>query len=243
MLDVSVSIVSHCHGELLVQSINSINKALLRSGLKFEIIITFNVSEPEEERFDQKDNFVIIRNIQPKGFGSNHNAAFKVSKGEYFIVCNPDIKLPLDFNLSDLLDECPKFGILSPQVFNESGKIEDFCRSDLSITNILRRKMGLAETRVNDFRWLAGIFLVFKASTFYSIGGFDEDFYMYVEDCDICRRIYSQKGEICISRKEVIIHFAQRKTGKSLKHTLWHINSFIMYWKKHAKIVGKNSCL
>ena len=241
MLDVSISVVSHNHGKLLIQTITSIKKALLRSDLKFEIIVTFNVPEISVPAFEQEDNFVVIRNTHPKGFGANHNAAFKVSKGEYFIVCNPEIKLPVEFKLSDLLNECPRFGILSPQVFNQFGRIEDFCRSDLSIRNILRRKIGLPEIRTNEFKWLAGIFLVFKASTFSSLGGFDESFFMYVEDCDICRRLHSKKGEICISSKQYLIHFAQRKSGKRLKHALWHIKGLLIYWRKHSKKFGERN--
>ena len=232
MLDVSVSIVSHNHGRLIRNAILSLTKALERSGLKYEIIITFNVPEQLENISNSVDNFVVINNSTPKGFGANHNAAFLISKGSYFIVCNPDVEFPDVFKFEKLIEECPPLGVLSPQIINKSGETEDFFRCDLTIRNIFRRIIGTSEVAQNDFNWLAGIFLVFSASTYSRVNGFDERYFMYVEDCDICKRISILEGEIKVSSEQYLVHFAQRKSGKSLKHSIWHIKSLVYYWSK-----------
>lgn len=233
MKNVSISIISHNHGKLLLQTITSLTDALVRADLSYEILLTINVPEKIPGKFHNNKNIVIIQNSSPKGFGANHNQAHKLSKGEYFIVCNPDIEVPQSFNFRSLLHECPDFGVLSPIITSISGAPQEFLRHDITVKNFIRRRLGYPEVLGNRFMWLAGVFLVFTSFTYQSLDGFDEDYFMYVEDADICRKIWYQNGDIIVSQNEMLAHHAQHASHRTIKHTYWHIKSLFIYWSKN----------
>ena len=79
MLDVSISVVSHNHGELLRNTVESLTNAMVLTNLNYEIIITFNIPERSENVVKPTDNLVLLHNELPKGFGANHNAALSLN--------------------------------------------------------------------------------------------------------------------------------------------------------------------
>lgn len=87
----SISVVSHAQGVLVSQLLADIGK---HCDLPLEVVLTLNVPEPfSPTPSDYGFPIKVISNAEPKGFGSNHNAAFKHAQGEFFCVINPDIRL------------------------------------------------------------------------------------------------------------------------------------------------------
>ena len=65
------------------------------------------------------------------------------------------------------------------------------------------------------------------------LGGFDERYFMYVEDVDICLRAWSKSKTVALDTDNHVIHEAQRLSRKNLRHQLWHIRSLLRFWLAH----------
>lgn len=208
----------------------------------FEIILTLNVPEDESFLDVVKDlPIVVIRNVAAKGFGANHNAAFFASRGGHFVVMNPDIRSK-NLVLSPLLLALnkPRVGACGPIVLSASGGVEDNARRFPSLWRLTQRlvkRIGNG-TRTPDYPhhnysinvdWLAGMFVMFHRDAFKEVRGFDERFFMYMEDADICRRLWLSGWEIRLCPETTVIHEAQRASRRNLKHMKWHLRSAFRY--------------
>ncbi len=114
---ISVSIVSHQQ----VAMLDLLLEDLRCCASDIEVIITHNVVE-HPCAVCNEFRHVIINNNSPKGFGANHNAAFKVSSGKFFCVLNPDIRLTV--NIFPRLIELARdsgVGVVAPAIIAPGG--------------------------------------------------------------------------------------------------------------------------
>lgn len=232
---ISLSVVSHGQGHLV--------EALLRDvrswpQVRIEVIVTLNIVEDDRflSHFDDL-NIKVIANTKPKGFGANHNAAFAHSRGDLFIVANPDIRAP-DIDLSALIDTAlsPGVGACAPLVLSVDGNIEDSARRFPTVWRLAKRaflKMRSADfdvsTRPTAVDWVAGMFVVFSRQAFERVGGFDERYFMYMEDVDICRRLKQMRLAVIVDPRCRVVHEARRASRRDLQHLRWHIRSAVRF--------------
>ena len=242
----TLSIVSHGQSYLIRQLIDDLQRLEISN---IEVIITINIPEDESPFMGLSFRSKIIRNKIPKGFGANHNSAFKNSSGEFFIIINPDIRLP-KFNLSLLLSSLsdPEVGAVAPVVLNSAGKVEDSARRFPTVTSLLRRVLlgqrepdytwGSSPIKVD---WTAGMFIVFRREAFKAVGGFDDSrFFMYFEDVDICERLWRSGWCVLFDPKVEVIHDAQRASRRSIRHLRWHLTSAIRYLVNRSRVIRLN---
>jgi hypothetical protein len=232
---ISISVVSHRQFNLIKNLLDDLERFCL--GLDFELILTLNLPEPVEVdhyRYPIK----IIENSKPNGFGKNHNNAFKVANGDFFCVVNPDVRLTsnvfvglLGFHLAN------NPGISAPVVTNSNGDIEDSARRFPSPVGILSKALGiytLAKIRHRPLQiqpdWVAGMFMLFKSSEYKGIGGFDERYFLYYEDVDICARLKLKGRPVLVCPTATVIHDSQRTSHKNLKYLRWHITSMLRFF-------------
>jgi N-acetylglucosaminyl-diphospho-decaprenol L-rhamnosyltransferase len=233
-VSVTISIVSHGHGPLIDLLIDDLANNSKDDDIDLKLLVTKNIADEDWTPPHSGLDITVVSNPRPRGFGANHNAAFGMMDSDYFIVCNPDVRLHSEFSLTALLSEVPELGLLSPKILNEKGQLEDFYRPDLSVLNLAKRKiLNVDDSNTDNACWVAGIFMVFNARSFSEVGGFDEGYFMYVEDCDICSRLSRIGGSVDVSRRVSLIHNAQRASRKSLRHMFWHISSLLLYWRRN----------
>lgn len=229
------SVVSH--GQLgLISNLLSDFRALDLTNSK--IILTINIPEDESCLAQFADlPIVVIRNAQPKGFGDNHNQAFESADCAFFVVVNPDIRLP-QFSIDALLTplENPRIGAVAPCVLAPGGQVEDSVRRYPTFGRLLKRvilRQREAEYRwgceLVDVDWAAGMFIVFRRDAFKTIGGFDTRYFMYMEDADVCRRLRQRGWTTVLQPATSVVHDAQRASRRSLKHLRWHLASAIRF--------------
>ena len=223
--------MSHAQASLVKSLLASLDEHLFSKEHEVSIIVTENTEVHNE--FNCKYPLELIQNLRCKGVGANHNSAFEYLDPDIFLVVNPDIEFIENFDLDLLvkLMNALQVDVTSPIVLDKSGVPEDYKRSDLSLKNLLKRK--LLKNPDNKFDWYAGMFLIVNRCVFRSLGGFDTRFFMYVEDCDFCVRAvqngYKVDDTVTISVK----HDARRNSRKLFsKHAYWHIQSLIKYWIK-----------
>jgi len=209
------------------------------TGTRLEIILTQNI--PEVRNFFSGAipfHTVLIENSKPKGFGANHNAAFRHAKGDFFCVLNPDIRIsrnPFPALLAEL--SRPNVGLAAPRILGPSGGIEDSARRFPTVAFLARKALG--DVRAVDYDavdqpispdWVAGMFMVFRKEAFAAVGGFDENYFLYYEDVDICRRLRSRGFDIRMVPSVEAIHDARRQSHRSLRHMRWHLGSIVRYF-------------
>jgi GT2 family glycosyltransferase len=232
---VSLSIVSHGQGNLVKPLLQDIQRW---SGASFQILLTLNIPEDQSflEYFSDL-NITLICNSSPKGFGSNHNAAFHFATGEIFVILNPDIRAPL-LDINPLLETISysKVGACAPAVFSVKGEPEDSARHFPSFLTLVNRV--ISNKRHSDYQslihpievdWVAGMFVMFRADVFRLLGGFDERYFMYMEDADICRRLNRLNYLVVLDPRCRVTHDARRSSRKHFRYMIWHLKSALRF--------------
>ena len=180
----------------------------------------------------------VLENKECKGFGANHNSAFAIAQGQYFIVLNPDIRIfvPKIRPLINALDIAGT-GVCGPEVISPSGDREDNARKFPTLSSLFCRVFfGLRDPDYTwdkapkTVDWIAGMFMVFRSDIFKLIGGFNERYYMYYEDVDICFRLKSLRLSTIVQPAVTVVHDARRSSHYKLTYLGWHIRSTIRYF-------------
>lgn len=233
---VSISVVSHGQGRLIAQLLDDLQKYC---GTPLEVILTLNVPEPLPEgaarcRFPLQ----VIRNDRPKGFAANHNAAFRQARADYFCVLNPDVRLRQDPfpQLIGQLGE-PRNGLAAPRVVNPEGHVEDSARSFPTPLKILRRALsGRASPEyprsenVVSPDWVAGMFMLLRSTVYRAINGFDERYFLYYEDVDLCWRLRRSGYRVVLLPVVQVVHAAQRASHREFRYFRWHLSSMLRFF-------------
>lgn len=227
------SIVSHGQLSLIANLLQDF-AARGREMVSARIVITLNIPENETvlSAFDELD-LMVIRNAKPKGFGENHNQAFRQIICDFFVVLNPDIRLQdIDFSTLTAPFSSDDIGAVAPLVTSPQGKVEDSARRFPTVCRLMRRV--LLGDRKSDYQWTsepvqidwaAGMFVVFRAEAFREVEGFDTRYFLYMEDADICRRLRLAEWKTVLQPASVVIHDAQRKSRRDLRYLKWHLAS------------------
>jgi len=230
----TVSIISHGQGDyctlLLADLARHSSAALAR------VVLTLNV--PEVLRLDPSLPFEVevLRNDRPKGFGANHNQAFRFCRTPLFAVLNPDLRLagnPFPALARSLAD--PLTGLAAPVVREVDGTVADFVRPLVTPWEVVRRRFGKAAARIDlPPDWIAGMFLAFRGETYARLGGFDERYFLYCEDVDICARARLQGLALRVAGDAAVTHQAQRASHRSWRRLQLHVASLLRLWTSPA---------
>ena len=234
---VSISVVSHGQGSLVDALLRDLS-ACARTAV--EVLLTVNI--PETLPFAPERAGLPVRvqiNAEPRGFGANHNAAFARSRGRHFCVINPDIRLEADPfpSLLACLQE-PGAGVAAPLIRNPAGEIEDSARRFPTPWTILKKALRASpevEYLVSGAQpvhpdWVAGMFMLFPRDVFAEIGGFDERYFLYYEDVDLCARLVGRGRHAVLCPAAEAVHEARRQSRRSLRYMRWHLASMLRFF-------------
>lgn len=241
--DLTISIVSHGHGHYLDELLDDLQSAGVIE--KSNVIVTLNVPDvvfPVDKWKNAGITWVV--NNEPKGFGANHNHALLSATTSWVLVLNPDIRIN-DNALEEILaiaSNLSNVGVVAPCIKSGSGELEDSVRQNLTpvslIVRYLHRKLtGRSKSEIglsNSFDWFAGMFLLMPSEVFVNVYGFDERFFLYCEDYDICVRICLNHRYLFLDDTHMVIHNAQRASHSELKYLIWHLKSLIKVWCSSA---------
>ena len=239
--NVSISVVSHGQAAMVEQLLSDIESYCRATPI--ELILTLNLDEPLS--FDlNRYSFPIklICNAASLGFAANHNQAFTYATGPFFCVLNPDIRLnsnPFPTLLEALED--PSVGVVAPLVLGEGGRVEDSARHFPSPLKILCKLFGrckagdyLIEDQAVYPDWVGGMFMLFQSATFKKLAGFDQRYFLYYEDVDLCARLRLLGYEVALCSAANVIHYAHRSSHQNFKYFRWHLNSMMRFFFSNA---------
>ena len=237
---VTISVVSHGHGQMVVQLLEQ----LLTFKEVAQILLTCNI--PEVLDIPSDIRIVLINNISPRGFAANHNAAFALCENSYFCPLNPDIEFIAN-PFRPLLDALHSYraALVAPLIVSEDGRVEDSLRRFPTLASLWKKFFWGNDGRyiLNSEHcafspdWAAGMFLLFRARDFELLGGFDREFFLYYEDVDICARAWNAGMKIVACPFVIVIHKARRESHKNFQFLRWHLKSMARYfWKNWGRL-------
>ncbi|MFT6842381.1 MAG: N-acetylglucosaminyl-diphospho-decaprenol L-rhamnosyltransferase [Psychroserpens sp.] len=243
-MNVIIGIVSHGHGSLIEQ--NSYLHGLKKiTGVK--IVVKDNLGDPSLEKYCLRNGLGYISGSKGLGFGANNNFIFKYCQMypmDYFLVMNPDVYITVDNfklfikticssnNQLFTVDLYRNFEMtIRDNSVRKFPKLTDFFTSFLFSRNstVYDRSKSLGEVD-----WCAGSFICFSKGLFEKLNGFDEGFFMYCEDLDICKRSNDEGYKLVYIPEVKAVHTAAfNNRNVFTKHFFWHICSVMRYLVKN----------
>lgn len=257
-IDISIVIVNYNVKDFLSQCIRSIHKS--DTDLSYEIIVVDNNStDGSKEIFEaiseKEENFYYLYSNKNLGFGKANNLGFELAKGKYTLILNPDTLLePNTLQVMfDYMESNPDIGTSGCKVLNLDGTFQSACRRGfptpwasfcklfglqrLFPNSKLFAKYNLSflnEDETNDIDSLIGAFMFTITDLLKKINGFDESFFMYGEDLDLCYRIKQEGFRVSYYPKTTITHFKGESSKRStLNETKHFYDAMEIFAKKH----------
>tara|TARA_B100001057_G_C22830936_1_gene943380 strand:- start:275 stop:1036 length:762 start_codon:yes stop_codon:yes gene_type:complete len=237
--NISISIV--CHNNH-IDLRNLLNQLENYSEFIYEIIVTYNVPETRIDITKLNNNIILIHNSKKKGFGENHNFAFEKSNGKFFCILNPDISINenIFYELKKFCDE-KKNSIVSPIILGDKFTKDIFHKNELNLTNLISRyifkneKYKIIKKNKNEelTNWLGGMFLFCDSNIYRKLHGFDENFFLYCEDVDLCLRARKEGIKLFILPNLKAVHQGKRSSHKKTRYLLIHLKSLFRFAIKH----------
>ncbi|MFC6097407.1 glycosyltransferase family 2 protein [Flavobacterium qiangtangense] len=235
----SIIIVNYNGLKYLKNCIDSI--ILKTNGLSYEIIILDNNSIDESCAFI-KSHYPKVQLIESKvnyGFGKGNNEAFKLATGDSILLLNNDTILRDDLlPIVNYLKKDPTIGAIGIKMLDGNKQFlpasGDFptINNMFWMKNIQKKSKKLANSKtLQEVDWLTGSFLLMPKNVFAEIDGFDEDYFLYVEDVDLCKRVADKKYKRIFLPQYQYTHFVGFST---LKNPLL-VKGYELYISKHFK--------
>jgi len=204
----SVLIVNWNSGSLLKCCVESVHASLTPElADRYELVILDNASSDDSiVRAALMRSEVVLRNARNAGFGAACNQAAIRAGGEFLLLLNPDCELRLgsvERCLAELRREDLPVGICGVALEDETGRVAQTCHRFPGFGALLGSAVGLnaiwprlADSRMTEWDHhsnrtvdhVIGAFFLIRASTFEALGGFDERFFVYLEDLDLSLR-------------------------------------------------------
>lgn len=252
MIDVSIIFVNYKTKDLTINAIKSVFEKT--QGIDFEIFVVDNNSqdgsiEAIEKEFSQIN---IIKNTTNAGFGAANNIAIKQAKGKYILCLNTDtlltnnaIKTMYDFMEKE---DNKNIAVCGGTLYDEnSNYIMSYANfpnlfNSLSFSWILKRLFPMIRnkkepTDIKEVDFITGADIFLRKSILDKVGLFDENFFMYSEEVDLCKRIKNKGYSIKIIPQAKIIHLEEKSSRNFWGNAQMRVKSKYIYARKHQSLL------
>ena len=243
---ISAAIVSYNQAEKTKKAAQSLLEHTKIENFKLYII---DNNSNKKETLKNIRGTTFIENKKNLGFGGGHNKVLDLPLGKYHAVINPDIEIKNDVlkELTCILEKNPEMVMITPKILNIDGSEQFLPKRNPTFKYVflgrIFKRIRAEYTRSNeeiksltDIDFSTGCFFVIRSDVFRKIGGFDERFFLYLEDADITRRA-KKYGRIVFCPFVSVTHEWNRASAKSIKALSMHITSFFKYifkWRKRT---------
>jgi GT2 family glycosyltransferase len=200
----------------------------------------------------------VVPNAENVGFARACNQGAAMTRAPLLLFLNPDATLDPGAlaTLAALFDSRPRLGVAGPRTLGASGEIQVSTGPDLSLLSewsqrrlvrgVARRdprilaEVDALHSREHLADWVSGACLMARREAFDAVSGFDEAFFLYEEDADLCRRIRAAGYEVVFTPTAVVRHALGRSMSKTPERArLEYDRSHRLYYRKHAGLVSQ----
>lgn len=259
-MTLSVVIVSYNVKTFLEQCLQSVLKAA--EGIETEIFVVDNNSVDGTEamlmaKFSRLPNVRLIFNRENVGFSKANNQAFRACRGQYVLALNPDTLVEEDtfHKMIAFMERDPVIGAAGCKLLNADGSFQLSCRRSFPTPEVSFYKLiGLSALFPKSRRFarynltylpidatyevdaLMGAFMFMRRAALEQVGFFDESFFMYGEDLDLCYRIKQAGWKIYYYHETQIIHYKGESTKKeSFNYVARFYEAMLIFVRKHYR--------
>ena len=223
--------------------------SFLGSPLSKKLYVIDNSPLNEFKNKIQNDSVEYIYSNKNLGFGKGHNSILHKlsSENKFHLILNPDVSFHPEIleKLVLKMESNESISMIAPRVLNTNNELLYTARRYPSLFELIFRFLGIFKkfTTIGEYKnqnhkqsfspdFVQGSFMLFKTEDLLQLKGFDNRFFMYMEDVDICKRI-DQLGKIKLLYPKVEITHTHRKgSSKELRLFFIHISSIIKYFMK-----------
>ncbi len=253
MIPLTISIVTYHDYDDVLKAIETIEKY---TSIEKKIYIIDNscLSKTDKKRMAFEKALSEFKEIEyidsgkNVGFGSGHNLVLNKLDSKYHAIVNPDVTLKEDAfsKLIEYMETHEDCGMCIPKIVDEQGKIQEAYRKELTVWDMFVRFFirGIFTHRVNehcmksmdytvdfDVPFAQGCFLLIHTDLYKKIDGFDERYFMYLEDADLCKRVNEIKKVKYVPDCSVV-HVWKQGSHKNLRLFRYHMQSMVRYFNK-----------
>ncbi len=251
MLDVSIIIISWNTKKLLRNCLNSIYNTV-SDGLSYEVIVIDNAStdssaEMVEEEFSQVR---LGKNIENVGFARANNQAVEIAEGEYILLLNSDT-IVLDATLNKMIsfmNEHPDVAVVGCRLLNEDrspqpsfGYFPTLWTVSMQMffldriypklkTLIVKNPSPYSSQEVD---WVTGACFILRREALRDMQLFDPNYFMYLEEVDLCYRLKQKNFKVFYLSEAEIIHLGGASIGGRTKAIAYTYENLFYFFKKH----------
>jgi GT2 family glycosyltransferase len=250
LTDISVSIVNTNNRELLLGCLETLH-ASLSPDVEVEIVVLDNASDDGSVEAVRK-RFPDVRLLPQTfrdGFGANHNTVIRASAGRYIYVLNEDT-FSENWGFAQLVSEMDAHrntGALGPRIVDPAGRHQRsawrFPTPAVSVLGVpTLGQLGIAQSKGAQPRtvdWALGAALLLRREALDEVGLFDEDFFIYFEEVDLCRRLRRAGWEVRYFPALTVVHYESQSSADIPErriNELWRGRH--RYWRKHHSRTG-----
>ena len=243
MIKVGVSIVSHHNQSEIMQNHS---EYVTMENVEFKVCLTDNTGSHSLRKFCEEKQYGYILNETKKGFGENNNQNFKWLQKfniDLLLVINPDVKIDVPSYVNFLKkiwkEKWNIFGskVIEPKNIyaSQRRKFPKIYHPLLSL--LTKRKYFMLDPKISSLvDWVGGSFLNIRTESFEHLNGFDERFFMYYEDLDLCHRAKKEGMTVMYYSDFSFEHTAKRAGHKIFsKYFFFNVQSMIRYFKYHYR--------
>lgn len=249
---VSVILVSYNTRDDLLRTLDALHE---RAGVPVEVLVVDNASadrsaEAVEQAFPQVR---VLANRENAGFGRANNQALRLARAPYVLLLNPDCELrpgALQALVARLEAEADVAAV-APRTLNADGTpqvsfgpalgLVSEWRQRRLVDGVRRRRAGALRRadaltrREHEPDWLSAACLLARTEALRAVGGFDEEFFLYEEDVDLCVRLRRAGWRLVHTASAEARHHLGRATGQAPARTrLIYQRSHLLYYRKHC---------
>lgn len=235
----SVIIINYNTARLTLDCLDSIYS--YGSLTDLEIIVVDNASAEAdrdilESGLEQRAR--LIKSARNLGFAAGNNLGAQQAQGQYLFFLNSDVILTEDIfsRLEKVFRGDEKRGIVAPRLVNPDGSAQAKAYGPFPSLSYLFYK-NLFRRHDNDFPkkidWVSGAALCIKKDVFQLIGGWDDNFFLYLEDVDLCWSAHNQGYQVMIDQASQVTHRQGQSLAKNLTKQAYYYDSQKYLFKKH----------
>ena len=249
-IEISFIIVNYRSERYLKKCVASLfNKT---KNISFEIIIVNNdknnlkpfSAEIKRETEENAESLKIINAGKNLGFGRANNIGAKKAKGNFLCFLNPDALL-ISENIGEIIKEFKKnseIGAIGPRLISEFNKTQWWCAGvEITLWDLIKNNLGIIKSRKiwesqvkKEADWVSGAALFVPRPLFLKLGGFDESFFMYFEDIDLCKRIKKLGKRVIYFPGVKVRHWGGKSRLNKSEQKKEYYKSQDYYFRKHC---------
>ncbi len=243
----SIILVNYRGKEFTIQCLRSLYAHQL--SFPFEIIVVDNHSDDGSVDVIRRSfpRVTILELPENKGFGFANNEGAAKARGEYLFFLNNDTEIENDCftPIINFFSTRTHVGIVGPKLVYGDGSFQlSFGKfptllNEYQTKRLLKRERRLVPpTQPQQVDWVTGAALCIPKLLFTSIGGFDQHYFMYFEDADLCKRVSNEGYSVWyIPALGIVHHKGKSYTQSSERITVEYRKSQLYYYQKHCSIV------